>query len=312
LIARPSDAVKEGRVQALPFDKPGRFYRGNLHTHSTRSDGALSPAEAVDAYRARGYDFVAVTDHFSENYGFPITDTRESRRDGFTTIIGAELHGPRTEVGERWHLLAVGLPLDFAPPAANETGPALAARAAEAGAFVGLAHPAWYNLTLADALTVEAAHAVEVYNETCAQDNDRGESWHIADMLLARRRTLSAYAADDAHFRARPDAFAAWVQVKAERLAPEALVAALMAGHYYSSQGPAIHDVSIAAGQIAIACSPARLIVVSGRGAASRAARGDGLTECSLPLDPFLGAYCRVTVIDGDGKRAWSNPIWLD
>lgn len=32
----------------LPFDKPGRFYRGNLHCHSSRSDGALDP-EAVAA-----------------------------------------------------------------------------------------------------------------------------------------------------------------------------------------------------------------------------------------------------------------------
>jgi hypothetical protein len=30
-------------MHALPFDKPGRFYRGNLHTHSTRSDGTMPP-----------------------------------------------------------------------------------------------------------------------------------------------------------------------------------------------------------------------------------------------------------------------------
>ena len=28
-------------MHALPFDKPGRFWKGNLHTHSTLSDGAL-------------------------------------------------------------------------------------------------------------------------------------------------------------------------------------------------------------------------------------------------------------------------------
>ena len=27
-----------------PFDQPGRFYKGNLHTHSNTSDGQL-PAE---------------------------------------------------------------------------------------------------------------------------------------------------------------------------------------------------------------------------------------------------------------------------
>jgi histidinol phosphatase-like PHP family hydrolase len=101
-------------MRNLPFDRPGRFYRGNLHTHSTRSDGA--PASVIDAYRSRGYDFLALTDHVLDRYGFPITDTRELRSPDFTTLLGAELHAPRTESGVDWHLVAVGLPLDFAPP----------------------------------------------------------------------------------------------------------------------------------------------------------------------------------------------------
>ncbi|MCC6792855.1 MAG: hypothetical protein IT336_14285, partial [Thermomicrobiales bacterium] len=59
-----------GRINALvndlPFDKPGRFWKGNLHTHSTRSDGKLTPAEVIAAYQARGYDFLALADHFLE------------------------------------------------------------------------------------------------------------------------------------------------------------------------------------------------------------------------------------------------------
>ncbi|MGO8947180.1 MAG: PHP domain-containing protein [Ktedonobacterales bacterium] len=296
----------------LPFQRPGRFYRGNLHTHSTHSDGALAPEVVVEAYRARGYDFVALTDHFLERYGFPITDTRELRSADFTTLLGAELHAPRTEAGLDWHLVAVGLPLDFAPTSSGETGPQLAARAADNGAFVGMAHPAWYSLTLADALSIEAAHAVEVYNEGVAQWNDRGQSWYLCDLLLGCGRRVYAYAADDAHFiSARPAAFAAWVQVRAEALTPEALLAALRAGAYYSSQGPEIHNIAVGHGQIAISCSPAASIIVSGASTHARQAHGDSLTEITLSLDGFAGSYCRVTVIDHGGKRAWSNPIWL-
>ncbi len=151
-------------MRNLPFRQPGRFFKGNLHTHSMRSDGALEPEAVIAAYREHGYDFLALTDHFLAPYDFPITDTRPFRDATFTTLLGAELHAPETEHGEFWHLLAVGLPLDFAPTKDGETGPALAARAAEAGAFVGIAHPAWYTLTLADALSIEAAHAVETYN----------------------------------------------------------------------------------------------------------------------------------------------------
>lgn len=299
-------------MNSLPFDKPGRFYRGNLHTHSTRSDGGLSPAEVVAAYRDHGYDFLAITDHFLESYGFPITDTREFRTTGFTTLLGAELHAPQTELGLRWHILAVGLPRDFAATGPAETGPALARRAAAAGAFVGIAHPAWYGVTLADALSLEAVHAVEVFNQTCFTDNDRGDSWYLADLLLARGKRLLTYAADDAHFKIRADYRAAWVQVKAEALDPDALLAALKAGHFYSSQGPELSDVSVDGERIRIACSPAESVFVTGRGSVAVHQTLQGIGRCDFSLAPFAGSYCRVTVIDAAGKRAWTNPIWID
>jgi hypothetical protein len=308
-------------VVRLPFDQPGRFYRGNLHTHSTRSDGTLDPAEVARLYREHGYDFLAITDHFLRQYDWPIVDTTLYRTDDFTTIIGAELHVRDIASGSPWHILAVGLPFDFAPPERGEMGPQIAARAAAVGAFVGIAHPHWYNLTFEEALSLEAAHAVEVYNETCLQLNDRGDSWYMSDLLSNAGRRLSAYAADDAHFTERPDAFGGWVQVRAESLDPGVLLAALKAGHYYSSQGPTIEEIAVD-DTLAVRCSPAQAIYLSGRtgtvrkdghilsGFESRFA--DGITEAVFPLDAFTGDWCRVTVLDAAGKRAWSNPIWLE
>ena len=126
-----------------PFSLPGRFWRGNLHTHSTLSDGVLSPEAVVDAYKTAGYDFMMLSDHFIGHFNWPIADTRKFRSNSFTTIIGSEVHAPATSAGELWHIVAAGLPLDFEPAAPDETGPALAQRAAAAGAFVGIAHPAW-------------------------------------------------------------------------------------------------------------------------------------------------------------------------
>ena len=37
--------------------------RYDLHSHSTRSDGLLSPAEVVRRAAARGVDVLALTDH---------------------------------------------------------------------------------------------------------------------------------------------------------------------------------------------------------------------------------------------------------
>ena len=299
-------------MQSLPFTQPGRFYKGNLHTHSTRSDGRRDPADVIALYRDAGYDFLALTDHFTPSYDFPIVDTRAYRSNGFTTLIGAELHAPALGNGERWHILAVGLPDDFAPTAQAETGPQLAARAVAAGAYVAIAHPAWYGLTLADALSLDAAHAVEVFNATCRYEGDRGEAWHLADQLLAQGRRILACATDDAHFADRPDTFGGWVMVRAERPEPEALLAALKAGHYYSSQGPDFTDIAVVGDELRIACSPVREIYAVGHGSANRRALGDDLTAATLPLEPFRrGGYCRVIIVDAQGKRAWSNPIWL-
>ena len=39
------------------------FFRGNLHCHTTMSDGAKTPDEVIATYQAMGYDFLAITDH---------------------------------------------------------------------------------------------------------------------------------------------------------------------------------------------------------------------------------------------------------
>lgn len=302
-------------MDQLPFDKPGRFFRGNLHTHSSVSDGRVSKQEAIHAYQRNGYDFVAITDHFLPGFNFPVTDTREFRTRDFTTLLGAELHAPALENGEVWHILAVGLPLDFEPTDADETGPSLAARAVDAGAFVGIAHPAWYGLTVNDIQSIDAAHAVEVYNQGCSADSDRGESWHITDLVLTDGRRLNAFGSDDAHFRdAYPDTFGAWTMVRSEELDPDLLLDSLKAGHYYSTQGPMIHDIAFNSdrSEVEIRTSPASSVKLIGPRSRYLGKHGAAMTSNRLPLETFQDGYVRVTVVDGRGNRAWSNPIWLD
>ena len=48
---------------ANPFTASGHWYKGNLHTHTTRSDGHFDPEEVVRRYREADYDFLALTDH---------------------------------------------------------------------------------------------------------------------------------------------------------------------------------------------------------------------------------------------------------
>lgn len=294
------------------FARPGRFWKGNIHTHSDMSDGMRTPADVCATYREAGYDFLALTDHFMAKYGFPIVDTRPFRTSGFTTILGAELHAPQTVLGEIWHILAVGLPPDFAPLAEGEDGPAIAARAIAAGAFVAIPHPAWYGLTIEDAARIPGAHAVEVYNHTSQLRTDRGDGAYLADQMLAGGRRIGLIAVDDAHF-ACPDAFGGWLMVKAEANEPEALLAALKDGAYYATQGPLIHDIAWGEHEVEVTCSPAASVMVLGRG--SRAAQhvAPGTTRVRLPIaKPRSGGFARVVVADAQGRRAWANPVHFE
>lgn len=320
--------MSEFGEQIAAFKAPGRFFRGNLHTHSNRSDGAHPPEEVCRRYRERGYDFMALTDHFIGAYDYPIVDTRAFRTNAFTTVLGAEIHTGRMRNGELWHLLAVGLPEDFTPPDAPGFAPVegaesaadLARRAAAAGAFVAIAHPQWSGLTLADALEIDAAHAVEIYNHGCAMDSDRPDGTAMLDLMLSEGRRLTACATDDAHDIAQ-DAFGGWVMVKSESLAPEALVAALRAGLYYSSQGPTLLDVRMTQDRLTLTAplNGAGLdrLVVMGRGSAASVVysrdfdmEGERVIA-SAPLERFADSpWLRAALIDRTGRRAWTNPIW--
>ncbi len=309
-------------MSIAPFSLPGRFWRGNLHAHSTLSDGGLAPEQAIDVYKDAGYDFVQLSEHFLQRFNWPIADTRRWRSNKFTTLIGAELHAPSTRVGELWHILAAGLPLDFEAPAPDESGPALAARAREQGAFVAIAHPAWSQLTIEDGRALQQADAVETYNHGCAVENDRGDGFYLLDQLLNEGRRLTAIATDDAHFRHGDyDAFGGFVEVKAETLEPEALLEALKAGRFYSSQGPRIFDVSLSATEATVACSPVQAITIVTGTSRALSKVGRQITGATFDLTEVgrdhraTGApmaWARIVIIDAAGRRAWTNPIWLD
>jgi hypothetical protein len=303
-----------------PFSTPGRFWRGNLHTHSTLSDGALSVDDVVNRYKAVGYDFMMLSDHFTHHFNYPIADTRHLRGNDFTTILGAELHAPVTTAGEWWHIVAAGLPLDFEPVKKGETGPQIAKRAADLGAFVGIAHPAWSQLTIEDGRALSFAHAVEIYNHGCAVECDRGDGFYLLDQMLNEgHRHLTAFATDDAHFK-NADHFGGWVHVKAQSLDPDVLLEALKTGQYYSSQGPQIHDISLEGHELTITCSPVDTIAVVCGISRTAVQMGRSITGAMLNLKKLedgwmmekTSPWFRVVVIDNAGKRAWSNPVWLD
>jgi len=304
----------------LKSGEEGSFFRGNLHCHSNRSDGQIEPEEVVGAYRDAGYDFICLSDHFEAEYGWQITDTRPLRDENFTTIVGAELSSAPWEKRECYWVTVAGVPLDFGPPPENDHAGAIR-RAGNLGAFVIMLHPGLNNLPLAAAdkqPSLEAIHAVEIYNHHLATlaNPDGANGAYMLDGLLEKGRRLLVNAGDDAHFDDPKDRFGGWVEVHCDRLDPEALLQSLKAGRYYSTQEPSFRDLLLDGERLRVETSEVYAIALTGGGdrwhSAEERTNGHGglITEANFDLAPFRGSYCRVTVVDLDGKRAWSNPIW--
>ncbi len=306
------------------FSNNGEFFKGNLHTHSTNSDGLFSPDIVCKKYKEKGYDFLCISDHFVGLYDYPITDTTNYRESNFTTILGAEVHSGSMQNGEIWHLLAVGLPKDFKPSNSpnfipshdQETAANLAQRCRDSGAFVSIAHPQWSGLTLSDAETIGAAHCAEIYNHGCAVDSDRGDGAYLLDLLLSQGKKLNLIATDDAHFKSS-DFFGGWVEVKSEKNEPLSLLKSLKEGHFYSSQGPKFFDLSINREGLNLETSPISSAILVGYGSASLASHGDAMVRTKIRFPPGLERtnktpWVRIVIIDENGRKAWTNPIWTN
>ncbi len=66
--------------------------RGGLHAHTNFSDGLLGPREMMEAYRERGFDFVAFTDH-DDNLALGYEEAVRALMpgDGIVVIPGLEM-----------------------------------------------------------------------------------------------------------------------------------------------------------------------------------------------------------------------------
>ena len=308
-----------------PFCAPGRWWKGNLHTHTTVSDGELSPAAAAAAYRRLGYDFLAITDHLRVCKPF-------EPPPGLLLFYGAEYHTFSSDAfGLRaWHLVCLGLKGPVLSPGAWSRNqcpplPELVASIRENAGFFSVAHPYWSNMVEDDLLIAEGAQALEVYNGGCEQMIDRGVSEHPWDYVLACGKRLNALAVDDMHHPS--DVGLGWVMLRAEKLSLDVLLDALSKGLYYSTTGPEIFalrvdDRSTSPGAadsskgsvVSVRCSPARSIKFMARSADGKcfcARDGELLSSAEYEIHG-TETYLRVQVEDAAGRRAWTNPLYLE
>jgi len=290
-----------------PFSDDGDWYKGNLHTHTTVSDGALSPQETIRIYAEGDYDFLALTDHrVVVNY-----DALDPH--GMTLISGCELDGGRGELGQDLHVVALGLDTVPQLPDSSDFAEMVAAISGECE-LCFVAHPFWSLIATSELLGLKGHVGVEVYNATCQHNCARGAGEIVWDILLAHGQRLWGFAVDDAHLS--EDYCQAWVWVRSVENSVAAILEALKEGHFYASNGPRIYDVVVEAEEVWVHCSPCRQIAVveatpGGGYTTDRLAAQPPFEEIRLPHHLAARPF-RVEVVDDQGHKAWTNPFFPD
>jgi len=322
--------------QLLPLKK--QYFKANLHTHSTVSDGKLTPEEVKAGYKAAGYSIVAMTDH-------SITaDHQHLNDDEFLFLNGVEVGVPDPAHKNKTthlnlifrdpHLLWVPvrvpdplphmqayldkcqceeLPLDYSIEGRN----AIIAKAREKGALVIYNHPEWSLEFCDDYLPLQGLWGTEYRNSSCALmyglDTANAQSFRE---LLQKNPDIVPIMADDMH---GPHSLGnSWIMVGAEELSYDAVMDALEQRELYASCGPEICSITWDGANLTVTCSPAasvQCIAHHRRGSKIQfAEEGKLLTEAVFNLSEWAKRFSddpdrmlRIIVTAPDGSYAVSR-----
>ena len=323
------DAEPAAAIVDVTTPAPEVWLKGSTHVHAKPSGDSVTPLPDVIAwYEAHRYDFIVLTDHNRT--------TEVTQGTSLIVIPGIELtHNPSNclPAGDpsgkcRIHanLLGVTGRVDGKLAWANrktrerlEKYDAALAVQKSLGGIAQINHPNWFwgmNGDLLAELARRGFRLVEIANSAFATwnqgDQDHPDLDTLWDQALAQGVTLWGVASDDAHDYAPPGtktkypAGGGWVVVKAQRT-PQAILAALEGGRFYSSNGVVLSRaerdgdalvVEVAAGQSG---SYTIDFIENGKRVERVKAKSARRT---LPASGYL----RALVTRGDGAKAWVQP----
>lgn len=331
------------RQYLLP--ESGNFYKANLHSHSTVSDGTLTPAEMKRVYMEHGYSILAYTDHEI------LADHSELSDESFLAITGYELsvnergdkpwpqkqtchlnlyaRDPHNTTQVCFHpeqyyfcgeevygkIRYVGTPYlrEHTPECINE----IIRIARDHGFLVAYNHPHWSREDPRDYLNYEGMFAMEIYNHGSNSVGVFEYDIQAYDLMLRAGKRIYCSMTDDNHNKnprgIYTDSFGGFTMIKAPTLTYDTVIHALENGDFYASQGPEIYSLYLEDGMVHMSCSPVKGIsyVAGVRRSAARFGYDGYLTEASFAVDPG-DIFFRVSVVDEQGRHADTQAYFLD
>ncbi len=290
-----------------------KWYKGNLHTHTTVTDGKKTPEEVIALYRENGYDFLSLTDHWKHS------ETRMTE-DGMLLLRGCEynINGGDVLAGV-FHIVAIGekepAQLDRTKANGDYTAQDIVDAIHAVGGIAILAHPAWSLDTCEQIMPLCGFDGVEIYNSVSGLPrNCRPYSGEVIDQLAVRGKVFTSMCADDSHFYEN-EACLSYIYVQAEELTEEAILDAIRQGRVMATQGPrfsvSVEEIEGSENRLVrYTCDPVSQIVFY-TGSVwhdRRSICGEGLCGGEFILRPY-DRFVRAEFVAADGSRGFDTPI---
>ena len=301
------------------------WYAGNLHCHSTFSDGDTEAIKVAHWYREHGYSFISLTDH---NFLTPIDEYTLETPD-FIGIPGSEY---TCAVGKaQVHMNGIGIkeriPLPERGLSISETLQFGIDGIRSQGGMSIVNHPCrLWSYGSNEIKKLKGAQFFEVWNGA-PTSNNIGDPQHestdqIWDAMLSDGMEIFGIAADDAHHYQDIDVSpkgnrdapgTGWVWVHANELSCEAILTALENGDFIASNGVKLKSLERNCEKIAFEIDTLGKYITHKTTFIGKEGKvlseQDGLTVSYTPKGDET--YVRARIESSSGTRGWIQPVFL-
>ena len=321
------------------LDENKKYYKANLHSHSTRCDGQSTPEEMKKAYKEAGYSVLAYTGHeimydytylsdddFIALKGFEQATNNDKSNDPILKHQSAHFNfiakDPSIDTIATYnydydfcHTKEQGDEVKSVYSGFNrlhntEDFNKIIEKSNELGFLCFYNHPVWSLHSYSDYIGLRGLCGMEIFNGDLAE--------YVYDDFLRVGIKLHCLCTDDAHNvidtgAANSPAFTGFTMLQPDEFTYAGIIDALENGKFYSSQGPEIKSLTLDGNILRVKTSPVEKICVHGAIRPLEAwgdRRGDLIEEAEFVLNDNFSKFFRVVATDKYGKKAFSNAYY--
>jgi len=273
-----------------PYHNGGSLaLKGQLHCHTTNSDGLSTPSELANAYKTAGFDFLTITDH-----DFVTPDPE---------VAGITWIGSGVEETNQKHITAFDIDTQSTSALPQE----IIEYHRNNNKMCCFAHPYnenYYNLSEDELKSYYDFNFIEIYNSILGDNG--ADHW---DVILSQGRKVFGLAVDDCH-NIGIQFNKGWVVVHTDTNSKTAILESLRNGNFYASTG---NDVSVSLSDNIMTAESTESSNISFIGRDGRVLQtNNGVTSAAYTIKGDE-IYVRVTSIKAsDSTYAWSQPTFID